>query len=60
MKMSNQYSREIENGKLICDSLSCEAEGTEQIEVSAGKHGSISLFLCKGCVSKFLEDDNNG
>ncbi len=51
--MSNLLSREIENRKRICDSLSCEAEATEQIEVSAGKFGVIELLVCKNCVCKF-------
>jgi hypothetical protein len=39
-----------------CDAVDCISEPTEKIQVSAGKHGFITLFVCDKCISKFLED----
>ena len=46
IKPTNNYEK-------LCDAFSCEAEATEQIEVSVGKFGIIELLVCKNCVSKF-------
>jgi hypothetical protein len=51
----SQIIKPIDNYKQFCDAFSCEAEATEQIEVSAGKHGFITLFVCKNCISKFVD-----
>jgi hypothetical protein len=38
-----------------CDAIDCISEPTEKIQVSAGKYGFITLFVCSKCISKFLE-----
>ena len=48
------------NDEKLCDAFSCDAKATEQIQVSAGRYGTIDILVCKSCVSKFLEDDYNG
>jgi hypothetical protein len=39
----------------LCEAVDCSVEATEQIEVSAGKYGPISLFVCVNC-KKFFEE----
>jgi hypothetical protein len=41
------------SNKRICEAVDCECEATEQVEISAGKHGFITLFVCNNCISKF-------
>jgi hypothetical protein len=41
----------------LCEAVDCNGEATEEIEVSAGKHGLITLFVCNNCISKFLGGD---
>jgi hypothetical protein len=39
----------------ICEAADCEQLATEQIDVSAGKFGTVKLFVCPKCVGKFQE-----
>jgi hypothetical protein len=39
-----------------CDATNCEEIATEQIGISAGKFGTITLLLCKNCVVKFQDE----
>ena len=48
---------EIQSSKKICEALNCECEATEQLPIGVGKLGSIILFVCSDCISKFLEDE---
>ena len=41
--------------KQVCDATDCEQVATQQIEVSAGKFGTVTLFVCPNCVGKFTE-----
>lgn len=41
--------------KSVCEAIGCFAEATIEIKIKVGKQGSISLLLCKGCVSKFRD-----
>jgi hypothetical protein len=54
LKISNSKREQV--NRYICDAADCNNEATEQIEVSAGKHGFITLFVCNNCISKFLGD----
>ena len=40
----------------MCEALDCFSQATAQIEVRVGQLGTISLSLCKDCVSKFRDD----
>ena len=42
----------------LCEAVDCNGKATEEIEVSAGKHGFIILFVCNNCISKFLGGQN--
>jgi len=46
-----------DTNKQICDAYNCEYEATEQIEVSAGKFGYITLYVCTNCLPKFLDNE---
>jgi hypothetical protein len=39
--------------KYTCEAAGCESTAARQINVSAGKFGKITLFVCEQCVSKF-------
>jgi hypothetical protein len=41
--------------KEICNALGCSKNATEEISVTAGKYGTVSLDLCKNCVNLFKE-----
>jgi hypothetical protein len=38
--------------KNICEAFGCFAEAIK-CEVKIGQQGTISLYLCEGCVTKF-------
>lgn len=40
----------------ICEAADCEQVATEQIEVSAGKYGTLILSVCSNCVEKFTDE----
>ena len=48
---SNKFD-EINN--CICEALGCYEKAAKQIELSAGKFGTISLSVCKKCSRKFM------
>jgi hypothetical protein len=44
-----------EVNKKLCEAFDCAEEATVKIEVQVGHKGTLSLDLCKKCVSKFKE-----
>ena len=44
-----------DTNKQICEALGCSQDVSREITVNAGKFGSISLSLCRNCVSKFVD-----
>lgn len=40
----------------ICEAVGCFAQATTTIEVKAGHQRTISLSLCKDCVSRFRDE----
>jgi hypothetical protein len=40
----------------ICEAIGCFAQSTTIIEVKAGHQRTLSLSLCKECVSKFRDE----
>ena len=40
----------------ICDAAGCHALGTNEIKLTAGKFGILTLFVCTGCLGKFKDD----
>jgi hypothetical protein len=50
---NNSITKEI--NKDICNAFGCTKNATEKINVSAGSFGTISLNLCKNCVTLFKE-----
>jgi hypothetical protein len=53
----NKNDSEFVINNVICEAVGCFAEARVQIEVRAGQLGTISLSLCKNCVSKFVGGD---
>ena len=48
---SNLTFKEI--NKEICNAFGCSDKATEEVNVDAGKFGTITLHICKNCSSKF-------
>jgi len=43
----------------ICEAYGCNNQATKQIVVSAGSLGNADLNLCKNCVAKFSDSNDN-
>ena len=39
----------------LCEAVGCNANTTENIEVPAGRFGSITISVCKKCALLFQE-----
>jgi hypothetical protein len=39
--------------KQLCEAFGCSTESTLEISVNAGRHGIISLKVCKNCLVRF-------
>jgi hypothetical protein len=48
---------EADKKMIMCEAVNCFEEATNNIEVQAGNHRTISLSLCNICVNKFVGDD---
>lgn len=53
----NQTYDQLINQCITCNAVDCQEIGNIEIEVDAGKHGTVRLFVCPKCVSKFVEQD---
>ena len=42
--------------RVKCDASGCEAAGSVELNVPAGKFGLVTLFLCTNCIAKFEDD----
>ena len=51
----NQTYDELINQRITCNALDCHEIGNIEIELDAGKHGTVKLFVCPKCVGKFQE-----
>ena len=41
--------------RVKCDAAGCEAPGSVELKVKAGKFGMVTLFVCENCVGKFQD-----
>lgn len=41
--------------RVRCDAQGCDAPGSIELKISAGKFGDVTLFVCNNCVGKFSE-----
>ena len=41
------------NQRITCNAVGCQEIGSIEINVSAGKFGTVKLFVCPKCVGKF-------
>jgi hypothetical protein len=53
-KKSQTYDQLI-NQRITCNAVDCEEKGSIEIKVSAGKFGTLKLFVCPNCVGKFTD-----
>lgn len=52
--MSNKSATTLGNDT-VCDALECYEKATENIRISAGYFGIITLKVCKECSKKFIK-----
>ena len=50
----------ISDSNNVCDAVNCFEKSEFEIEVKVGQQGTITLSLCKNCVSKFEDVDQSG
>jgi hypothetical protein len=43
------------NQRITCNAAGCEKIGSIELDVNAGKFGTVTLFVCPNCVEKFTE-----
>jgi hypothetical protein len=59
--MSNNIrSSEVNNDNTVCEALGCYSKAINKIAAKVGSKGTIFLFLCDNCKTKFsplYEDD---
>jgi hypothetical protein len=41
--------------RIKCDAVGCDAAGINEIKVKAGRFGTVTLFVCPNCISKFQD-----
>jgi uncharacterized protein YqkB len=51
----NQTYDDVISQRIKCDAEGCEAAGSNQIRINAGKFGTVTLFVCSNCIGKFLD-----
>jgi hypothetical protein len=53
-KKSQTYD-ELINQRITCNAVGCNAIGSIELKVNAGKFGEVTLFVCPNCVGKFRD-----
>ncbi len=53
-RKSQTYDQLI-NQRITCNATGCSAIGSIELKVSAGKFGTVTLFVCPNCVGKFQD-----
>jgi hypothetical protein len=43
------------NQRITCNAAGCDAIGSIELKVNAGKFGEVTLFVCPNCVGKFRD-----
>jgi hypothetical protein len=56
-RIMNKNDSDFVINTVICEAVGCFEEARVQIGVKAGQLGTITLSLCKNCVSKFVGED---
>ncbi len=54
-----KYTLSKDVNKEICNAFGCNNQSTETIDVSAGRFGKITFYVCKNCISKFQNKQKN-
>jgi hypothetical protein len=55
MKSKDNASLSLVKQRMTCDAEDCNASGTVELKIPAGKFGIVTLFVCKNCVGKFRD-----
>ncbi|MGB6672380.1 MAG: hypothetical protein WBE34_08100 [Candidatus Nitrosopolaris sp.] len=45
------------NNSVICEGVGCSAKATTKVTTRLGSDGTILLFLCDNCNSKFMRSE---
>lgn len=53
-KKSQTYDQLL-NLRITCNAAGCQEKGSIEVNVKAGKFGTVKLFVCPKCVGKFTE-----
>lgn len=53
-KKSQTYD-DLLNQRITCNAAGCQEIGSIELNVNAGKFGTVKLFVCATCVGKFTE-----
>ena len=56
MVRKDQTYSQVVRERIKCDADGCDAAGINEIKVSAGKFGIVTLFVCADCIGKFQEE----
>ena len=41
--------------RVKCDAEGCDAMGSVELKIPAGKYGQVTLFVCNNCAGKFSD-----
>ena len=55
--MSRETLASAVNKEDACEAVGCLAKAVIWFTVNVGRHRTVSLHLCKGCVSKFQVEE---
>ena len=49
----NQTYDQLIRQRITCNATGCSSLGSIEINVEAGRFGTVTLFVCPNCVGKF-------
>jgi hypothetical protein len=52
----DQTYDEFLNHRIACNATGCNASGSIEMKVKAGKFGAICLYMCQECVAKLTDE----
>ena len=55
----NIINESLDNIDRICEGLGCDAKVTSKVAVKVGATGTIFLFLCDNCKSRFSSPESD-
>lgn len=58
--MSNNIVPSDLNNNIVCEAVGCYSKADIEVHIKVGSKGTIPVFLCVECRSKFHLDENAG